>query len=76
MSVKRNHETLQKVSALLSVKKLSPFEFFCNLDVNLSGKISKIEFKTGLQSFGVSIQSKDFEALWKMIKKPVNKLAV
>jgi len=55
MSVKRNHETLQKVSALLSVKKLSPFEFFCNLDVNLSGKISKIEFKTGLQSFGVSI---------------------
>ncbi len=64
------------MSALLNVKKLSPFEFFCNLDVNFSGKISKIEFKTGLQAFGVSVNTKEFETLWKMIKKPVSKIAI
>lgn len=58
------------------MKKLSPFEFFCNLDVNFSGKISKIEFKTGLQAFGVNVTTKEFEALWKMIKKPVSKIAI
>lgn len=67
---------MQKVAALLTVKKLSPFEFFCNLDVNFSGKISKIEFKTGLQAFGVSVNTKEFDVLWKMIKKPISKIVI
>lgn len=53
---------------------MSPFEFFCNLDVNTSGKLSKIEFKTGLQAFGFAVSTKEFDQLWKMIKKPVRKL--
>ena len=48
ISIKKNHEILQKVNALITTRKLSTFEFFINLDVNFSGKISKIEFKTGV----------------------------
>lgn len=55
---------------------MSPFEFFSTLDVNYSGKISKIEFKTGLQSIGLEINNKEFDQLWKMIKKPNKKIAI
>jgi len=65
---------MQKINALIGAKKISAFEFFINLDVNLSGKISKIEFKTGVQAFGISINNKEYDSLWKMIKRPVKKL--
>ena len=61
---------------MLGAKKLSPFEFVINLDVNFSGKISKIEYKTGLQAFGINITNKEFENLWKMIKKPIRKINI
>ena len=48
LNIKKNYEILQKASAILAAKKMSPFEFFCTLDVNFSGKVSQIEFKTGL----------------------------
>ena len=73
--VKRNHEILHKVAATLKVKKLSPFEFFGTLDVNFSGRISKIEFKTGMQALGIQISTPEFNEMWKMIKKPVSKMA-
>ena len=76
LSVKKNFEIMQKVNALISAKRMSPFEFFINLDVNNSGKISKIEFKTGLQAFGINITNNDFTNLWKLIKKPINKFMV
>ena len=52
---------------------MSPFEFYCTLDVNNSGRISKIELKTGMQALGISISTNDFNILWKMIKKPLKK---
>lgn len=55
---------------------MSPFEFFSTLDVNYSGKISKIEFKTGLQAYGVDINNREFEQLWKMIKKPIKRINI
>jgi hypothetical protein len=73
--IKRNHEILQKVAATLKVKKLSPFEFFGTLDVNFSGRISKIELKTGMQALGIQISTPEFNEMWKMIKKPVSKMA-
>jgi len=39
---------LNKISALMKVKDITFFEFFIMLDVNKSGSISKIEFKTGI----------------------------
>jgi Ca2+-binding EF-hand superfamily protein len=53
---------------------MSPFEFFSTLDVNNSARISKIEFKTGMQSLGISMSTSEFNDLWKMIKKPVKKM--
>jgi Ca2+-binding EF-hand superfamily protein len=58
----------------ISTKKMSPFEFFSTLDVNNSCRISKIEFKTGMQSLGIQMTSHEFTDLWKMIKKPVKKM--
>jgi Ca2+-binding EF-hand superfamily protein len=58
----------------MQAKKLSPFDFFCTLDVNTSGKISKIELKTGMQALGIQLSSAEFAEMWKMIKKPVKKL--
>jgi Ca2+-binding EF-hand superfamily protein len=53
---------------------MSPFEFFSTLDVNNSARISKIEFKTGMQSLGISMSTSEFNDLWRMIKKPVKKM--
>jgi len=53
---------------------MSPFEFFSTLDVNNSSRISKIEFKTGMQSLGISMSTQEFNDLWRMIKKPVKKM--
>jgi hypothetical protein len=53
LSIKKNYELMHKVAATLQAKKMSPFEFFCTLDVNGSGRISKIELKTGMQALGI-----------------------
>ena len=53
LSIKKNYELMHKVAATLQAKKMSPFEFFCTLDVNSSGRISKIELKTGMQALGI-----------------------
>lgn len=52
-SIKKNYKLMHKVAATLQAKKMSPFEFFCTLDVNSSGRISKIELKTGMQALGI-----------------------
>ncbi len=74
LNTKKNNELVHKVAAILQAKKMSPFEFYCTLDVNNSGRISKIELKTGMQSLGIHINSQEFNDLWKMVKKPVKKL--
>lgn len=53
---------------------MSPFDFFTTLDVNQNCKISKIEFKTGMQSLGIDFSSPEFRYLWSMLKKPVKKM--
>ena len=75
MHTKRNNDLVLKVAATLQAKKMSPFEFFCTLDVNCSGRVSKIELKTGMQSIAINISTTEFNDLWKMVKKPVKKLA-
>jgi Ca2+-binding EF-hand superfamily protein len=74
LNIKKTHEHLQKIYAVLQAKKMSIFEFFCTLDVNMSGSLSKLELKTGAQSQGLTLPTNEFESLWKMIKKPVKKL--
>jgi Ca2+-binding EF-hand superfamily protein len=54
---------------------MSPFEFFSTLDVNNTCRISKLEFKTGMQSLGISMSSSEFSDLWKMVKVPIKKMA-
>ncbi len=71
---KRNHELIQMIAQSLATKRLSPFEFFSTLDVNNSARISKIEFKTGMQSIGIQIGTAEFADLWRMIKKPIKKI--
>lgn len=53
---------------------MSPFEFFCTLDVNGSGRVSKIELKTGMQAIGLQISNNEFKDIWKLLKKPTKKL--
>jgi len=72
---KRNNELVLKVAATLQAKKMSPFEFYCTLDVNSSGRVSKIELKTGMQALGLSISTQEFNELWRVIKKPNKKMA-
>jgi Ca2+-binding EF-hand superfamily protein len=74
LNIKRNHEIVQMIAQSLSTKKMSPFEFFSTLDVNNSARISKLEFKTGMQSLGISMSTSEFNDLWRMIKKPVKKM--
>jgi Ca2+-binding EF-hand superfamily protein len=74
INIKRNNELVHKVAATLQAKKMSPFEFYCTLDVNSSGRVSKIELKTGMQALGASINTQDFNDLWKTIKKPTKKI--
>lgn len=74
LNIKRNHEIVQMISQSLQAKKMSPFEFYSTLDVNNSSRISKIEFKTGMQSLGIQMSQSEFADLWRMIKKPVKKI--
>jgi len=46
-----------KIAECLKTKKMSPFDFFTTLDVNQNCSISKIEFKTGMQSLGIEFTS-------------------
>ena len=46
---------LNKIFSLLMTKKMSVFDFFVQLDTNISTKISKLELKTGLFSLGLKI---------------------
>jgi len=39
---------LQKIAAILKARDTSFFEFFVVLDVNQSGAVSRLEFKTGI----------------------------
>ena len=65
---------LQKLAALLRARDTSFFEFFIMLDVNQSSTISKIEFKTGLQSLGLNATPEEFECLWSTIYTPLRQL--
>lgn len=48
LNIKKSHELMQKIYALIKNNKLSIFDIFCTLDVNLGGRLSKVEFKTGI----------------------------
>lgn len=48
IGMKKATEFIMKLNSLIQAKKLSIFEFFCILDVNLNGGLSKVEFKTGI----------------------------
>jgi Ca2+-binding EF-hand superfamily protein len=55
---------LEKIVAILRVRGLSIFDFFVQLDVNASGKVSWLEFKTGVQHLGLDMTPDEFRALW------------
>jgi Ca2+-binding EF-hand superfamily protein len=50
------------------------FQFFVNLDVNQSGGVSRLELKTGVQQLGLHITSEEFDSLWNVIYKPVDRI--
>ena len=52
-----SQQLIAKLFALLQLKKLSVFEFFCVMDVNRSSKLSKLELKTGIQQLGFPLNS-------------------
>jgi Ca2+-binding EF-hand superfamily protein len=65
---------LQKIAAILKAKDITLFEFFVMLDVNLSGSVSRLEFKTGVQQLGLHVTSDEFESLWGAVHRPVNQM--
>lgn len=75
-NIKQSSDIIQKTFAVIQAKKMSIFEFFCTLDVNLSGGISQLEMKTGIQAMGLNITKKEFDIMWKTVKKPEKKLPV
>jgi Ca2+-binding EF-hand superfamily protein len=69
LQVKRSHEIIRKLSAVLKTRNISIFECFCIFDVNLSTELSKLELKTGIMNLGLEIDPKDYELLWKALRK-------
>ena len=59
---------MQKIFAILQVRDISIFEFFVSLDVNQSGKVSKLEARTGIQHFGLNMTNTEFQNLWDALK--------
>ena len=53
---------------------MSIFDFFVTIDVNLSGSVSKIEFKCGLQSLGLHLKNEEFESVWHFLFKSKEKM--
>ena len=53
---------------------MSIFDFFVTIDVNLSGSVSKIEFKCGLQSLGLHLTNEEFESVWNFLFKSKEKM--
>ncbi len=39
----------------MKIKDITFFELFIMFDVNKSGKVSKLEFKTGVQQLGINL---------------------
>jgi Ca2+-binding EF-hand superfamily protein len=69
------HETLlQKIVAVLKTKDTSLFEFFVMLDVNQSGTVSRLEFKTGVQQLGLNTTASEFKSLWSAVHRPTNRM--
>lgn len=73
-SSQKQNLLVSKIAECLKSKKMSPFDFFTTLDVNQNCMITKIEFKTGMQSLGIDFNSAEFRYLWSMLKKPVKKM--
>jgi Ca2+-binding EF-hand superfamily protein len=48
LNIKKSHELVQKISAVIQAKKASVFDLYCILDINMSGSVSKLEFRTGI----------------------------
>lgn len=69
------HQTLlRKIAAILKARDTSFFEFFVMLDVNQSGAVSRLEFKTGIQQLGLNTTPSEFKSLWGAVYQPVNRM--
>lgn len=65
-------QTINKLHSVLESNKISMYDFFTKLDTNRSGKLSKLELKTGIQTMNLSLNREEFEMLWAMLYKPKN----
>ena len=63
------YDLVRKVYACLKAKHLSVFEGFAIFDVNLTGFLSKMEFVTGIQSFGIGAKKEQISDLWEFALK-------
>jgi hypothetical protein len=57
-------QSINKLHSMLNVLGISIFDFFVRLDTNKSGKVTKLEFKTGIQALNMTITRDEFESLW------------
>ena len=64
--------TIKKLDSVLRAAKISLFDFFTKLDSSKSGKLTRLELRTGIQSMGLSFTRKEFDMLWSLLYKPKN----
>ena len=64
--------TIKKLDSVLRAAKISLFDFFTKLDTSKSGKLTRLELRTGIQSMGLSFTRKEFDMLWSLLYKPKN----
>ena len=60
---------MQKLVAILRTRDITIFEFFVMLDVNMSGKASQLEVKTGIQHLGLNMSAAEFACFWDAVYK-------
>lgn len=63
-------QTINKLHSVLVSQKISMFDFFNKLDSNRSGRISKLELMTGIQTMNLTLSREEFEMLWSLLYKP------
>jgi hypothetical protein len=62
-------KVVRKLMSILKTKDITLFEFFVMLDVNMSGRASKLEMKTGIQHLGLMMSPAEFNNFWHTLYK-------
>lgn len=58
---------MQKLIAIMRARDMTIFEFFVMIDVNMSGKASQLEVKTGIQHLGLNMTPAEFSCFWDVV---------